>query len=184
MLPGRQAAYLVEKGEGEVDIALLARRADAPREVELNYLRVCNCAGYVKRQADRVACDPLQLYKKDQRMVLYPCCARDSNSSVDLHQRVSGTSCAARQRCTCPQRRCLLVTRAAVRQRARDGGRVEPSRLRGGAGSAWWCRRHRRARRGSLARSERGGSLWRWESRRERQGRVETVEATLIACER
>lgn len=73
---------------------------------------------------------------------------------------MSGTSWTARRRCTCWQRRYLLQTRAAVRQRACDGARAEQSRLRGRAGPTFCCRRHRRTRQRSWGARERVCSWW------------------------
>lgn len=57
-----QAAYLDKKSEGEVDVALLTRRTNAPREVELNSLWIGDIQRPVKQQHSWSARNTLKLY--------------------------------------------------------------------------------------------------------------------------
>jgi hypothetical protein len=56
----QQAACLEGEGHGQMGIALQARSTNAPREVELNCLRVLNLTRQVKRHVGH-ANDTLQL---------------------------------------------------------------------------------------------------------------------------
>lgn len=114
----RQAAYLEGKGLDEMGVALLARRTNTPREVELNCLRVLNLVPEIERHVGG-ASNALQLSGISVAFILL---WRETKSNV--RRPASGLLGSFRQRCTCRQSHCQLQTRATLRQRVCGGERA------------------------------------------------------------
>jgi hypothetical protein len=98
-----------------VDVALLARRANALRLVELNCLRVAHAGQEPRRPTIRMTSDPQKLVERQRNVVEWI-------KEFKVRLRTSEWSSRCRLRCRGPQTHCLPTKWEAGRQRERGDG--------------------------------------------------------------